>query len=1295
MQNNFTQRAVRNLARYATILLFLCSLKGFSQTLRYPSSTGGNWASTGAWSTTCGGAGGSTYPNSTAFNVTMSCAETITATGTVNPMACNNLTISGSTAVLNVSSTLTVTNLTMSAGTLNITGNLFVTGTVSITGGSITGSGNIVLGGAAQSISSSIAIPNLNVTGTGTKTMGSNLTVSSRLTLTAATLAVGGNTLTVGSSSGGNDIEVSNGRILTTSSSSLSFGGSVEKTLGAILSNTWPVTLNNFSTTRSLTEISLGTNQNLMVNGTFNLAAGKFSIGSSTLTLNGPITGGGVTGGQVIGGANANLTIGGSGVASMYFDLSSFQTIGGSNTIRNLTINRTSNPLIMLSSMRVGNTLTTAANAALQISNGSTQTLSIDGTVAGTGRLIGGSAAILHINGSNALGGGLVFASSPQLASFTMNRIGGTANFASAFSVGGMSLNSGVVNNSAGITVTGNAPNNVQQSVSSSYINGPLARTIAANSNGATYIWPIGASASQKLTLNGLTTASSGNVIITAQAFDGDAGGTTDGTLSDANTDHYWSANATSNAANLVSVGTISLNDNGLSATDAIGYSPTLGGQFTSLGGTVASGAVTSVTESPVAMGFYKIGTGQSVCTDPTLATINASSTTNCGTQPTTLSIATGDLNSATAWTWYSGSCGGTLVGTGASINVSPATTTTYYVRGEGGCITAGDCASVTITVNTPQIWYADADGDTFGNPNVSQLACEQPLNYVLNNTDCNDANNQIHTTFAFYTDGDGDGFGTGSLVQVCAIDSETPPTGYSLSNTDCDDNNNQIHTAFEFYVDNDNDGYGVGNPVSICAIDANTPPTGYALNNTDCDDLNPLLYQSADLYIDADFDGYTSGETQTVCYGATIPSGYLLNLTAIDCNDNVGAIHPNAADVPYNGIDDNCDGVADETGTVFTTLLASSCGVTLNALQSLIGIQTVGGHQITGYRIRATGGGQTQTIETTVPHFTMTQFANYAYATTYSIDVQLQRAGLWQASWGAVCFVSTPAILQQGGSAAVNPLQCGITLSQINSLIATSSIAGVTGYRFRVTNLTDPTGPNAVQTVDRVQNWFTLQMLTRYNYGTQYRIEVSVKTTGSYGGYGTPCEITSPPVPSMVNCGSTVAAMTTPVAVTSTSGAAQYRFQIVRASDNASATIDRSTNFFTFNLVPSAIFTPGAEYFVRVSIMTTGNWSPFSDVCELTAPGGVSRPVENAVVASVKASAYPNPFTHDFSVAVENPVRATLKVYDMLGKLVESMVVDAADVQDVKLGGQYPSGVYNVIVEQGGGIRTMRVVKR
>ena len=87
-------------------------------------------------------------------------------------------------------------------------------------------------------------------------------------------------------------------------------------------------------------------------------------------------------------------------------------------------------------------------------------------------------------------------------------------------------------------------------------------------------------------------------------------------------------------------------------------------------------------------------------CIPPFISAFNSSVDEICPGELVDLSIE-GVLNDATEWRWYTESCGGTLVGTGTSIQVSPTSTTTYFVRGEGACNgTSGLCQSRTITVN-------------------------------------------------------------------------------------------------------------------------------------------------------------------------------------------------------------------------------------------------------------------------------------------------------------------------------------------------------------------------------------------------------------------------------------------------------------------------------------------------------------------------------------------------------------------------------------------------------------------
>ncbi|MCK6648124.1 MAG: hypothetical protein L6Q66_00565, partial [Bacteroidia bacterium] len=69
--------------------------------------------------------------------------------------------------------------------------------------------------------------------------------------------------------------------------------------------------------------------------------------------------------------------------------------------------------------------------------------------------------------------------------------------------------------------------------------------------------------------------------------------------------------------------------------------------------------------------------------------------TTICANASTTLTAVGGNASSQ----WYTGSCGGTLIGTGSSITVNPSTTTTYYVSNMS-CGTPTSCAQTTVTVN-------------------------------------------------------------------------------------------------------------------------------------------------------------------------------------------------------------------------------------------------------------------------------------------------------------------------------------------------------------------------------------------------------------------------------------------------------------------------------------------------------------------------------------------------------------------------------------------------------------------
>lgn len=111
------------------------------------------------------------------------------------------------------------------------------------------------------------------------------------------------------------------------------------------------------------------------------------------------------------------------------------------------------------------------------------------------------------------------------------------------------------------------------------------------------------------------------------------------------------------------------------------------------------------------------------------------------------------------------------------------------------------------ITVNSTSLYYADTDGDGFGDSNNSLVLCNSTTGYVLIGGDCDDTNAAIHPNSSEVCNGQDD---------------------------DCDDQIDEgVLTVY--YLDADNDGYGNGSN-SLLACSA---PVGYVLNNTDCNDSN------------------------------------------------------------------------------------------------------------------------------------------------------------------------------------------------------------------------------------------------------------------------------------------------------------------------------------------------------------------------------------------------------------------------------------------------------------------------
>ena len=200
--------------------------------------------------------------------------------------------------------------------------------------------------------------------------------------------------------------------------------------------------------------------------------------------------------------------------------------------------------------------------------------------------------------------------------------------------------------------------------------------------------------------------------------------------------------------------------------------------------------------------------------------------------------------------------------------------------------------------------WYADADGDGFGDAAVSHVSCLAPGGYVEDNTDCNDGEAAAwpggEETWYDGIDGDCDG----------ASDYDADGDGHDSDvhgGGDCDDTDPEFHPDAEdaWYdgIDTNCDG----------ASDFDADGDGFdsaSYEGDDCDDGNADTYPGAP---DEPHDGVINDCNRTSDDDADGDGFDSVDYGGDDCDDANSAIHPEAEETWYDGVDDNCDGNDDD----------------------------------------------------------------------------------------------------------------------------------------------------------------------------------------------------------------------------------------------------------------------------------------------------------------------------------------------------------------------------------------------
>ncbi len=272
--------------------------------------------------------------------------------------------------------------------------------------------------------------------------------------------------------------------------------------------------------------------------------------------------------------------------------------------------------------------------------------------------------------------------------------------------------------------------------------------------------------------------------------------------------------------------------------------------------------------------------------------------------------------------------------------------------------------------------WYADADGDGYGDPDDSTISCLTPSGYVAFAADCDDSRASVHKDAPEYCDGldndcddqtdedgaldaptwyadaDGDGWGDADATvdqtrQACGA-----ADGYVQRRGDCDDSRSTVNPdadelcndtdddcdgmvdeddatdAPTWYLDADGDGYGD----DAFSATACQQPSGWVAMGGDCDDADSgsapdlaelcddgtdndcdgAIDEGATWYADADGDGY--GDSWTATETCDPPGDHVAQ--GGDCDDSDPSSNPGAAEVCDDGTDNDCDGLVDEGPT-------------------------------------------------------------------------------------------------------------------------------------------------------------------------------------------------------------------------------------------------------------------------------------------------------------------------------------------------------------------------------------------
>jgi len=284
-----------------------------------------------------------------------------------------------------------------------------------------------------------------------------------------------------------------------------------------------------------------------------------------------------------------------------------------------------------------------------------------------------------------------------------------------------------------------------------------------------------------------------------------------------------------------------------------------------------------------------------------------------------------------------------------------------------------------------------------------------------------------------------------------------------------------------------------------------------------------------------------------------------------------------------------------------------------------------------------------------------------------------------------------------------VQTSQDGATLATLNTDIMANAIVGATDYRFKVV------ANGETDVIERGnRRFFNLSMLPNgASYNTAYTISVATKYNNKWFNYGASAIVTTPAAPTTKvqasQCGETLASNNAAILADNVQFATAYRFRVFVNGDSYEINPTGTRRYFNLTALPIAV-TAGTTYAISVAAQFNGAWGQdivYGTECNVTTPGTAENSRQATESTSIETkdfslAAYPNPSNGAFKFQINGSNNETISVlvFDMTGRQIENKVVKSNEIENISLGQNYATGIYNVVVSQGMNTKTVRLVK-